>query len=373
VSENSGAEAGRLVGLGQLIGGLVVTLVSLGLLLGAFLLSQAGVPAVPATPTAAGAAARPTATPFLPTLVSPSPTSTPTSTPSSLPTEEIPSPTTPTLSATPIATAAPTQANRLLPSCPRPAGWSLYTVRRGDTLPALAWRSGMTTYALMQANCLSSQVISAGQRLYVPPTFYATATPKPYQCGPPLSWTYLYRVQAGDTLYGLSRRFGVGIEAIRRANCLGGYQINIGQVLYMPQPPLYTSTPRPTATSTPVPTSTPTPVPSPTLTPTAVPTVIPTGSPAPTATFTPVPTVIPTTPVTPTVTFTPVPTVVFTETPTLAPTLTPTPVAPTATFTPAPTSTPTFTPEPATATFTPAPPPPTVPTETPAPTETPTP
>jgi LysM repeat protein len=359
VSENPDAGMGRPVGLGQLIGGLAITLISLGMLLGAFLLSQLGVSSMPATPTPVEAVSRPTATPFLPTLVSPSPTFTPTPTPS--PTEETVTPTTPTPSATPTPpapSATPTSVDHLLPSCPQPAGWSVYTVQQGDTLPALAWRSGMTTYALMQANCLSSQVISPGQKLYVPPTFYATPTPRPYRCGPPLGWTYLYRVQPGDTLYALSRRFGVGIEAIRQANCLGGYQINVGQVLYMPHPPLYTSTPYPTVTPTPTPSSTPVP----TLTSTATPTLAPTGSPPPTLTHTPIPTVIPTMPLTPTATFTPIPTV-FTETPTPTPTPTETPAAPTSTFTPAPT----LTPEPPTATFTPAP------TETPMPTETPTP
>jgi LysM repeat protein len=355
VSENPGAGTERPVGLGQLIGGLAITLISLGMLLGAFLLSQLGVSSMLATPTPVEAASRPTATPFLPTLVSPSPTYTPTPIPS--PKEETVAPTAPTPSATPTLTAIPTLADHLLPSCPQPAGWSVYTVQQGDTLPALAWRSGMTTYALMQANCLNSQVISPGQKLYVPPTFYATATPRPYRCGPPLGWTYLYRVQPGDTLYALSRRLGVGIEAIRRANCLSGYQINIGQILYMPQPPLYTSTPYPTAAFTP----TPAPTLVPTLTSTPIPTFIETTVPTPT--YTPISTVIPTTPVTPTVTFTPVPTSVSTETPTPTPVLTETPAAPTSTFTPVPT----LTPEPSTATFTPAP------TETPVPTETPTP
>jgi LysM repeat protein len=365
VGENPGAGKDRLAGLGQLIGGLVVTLISVGMLLGAFLLSQLGVSSSLATSTPVGAASRPTATPFLPTLASPSTTFTPTPTPAPPPTEAAISP---TPSATAIPTITPTPSDHLMPICPQPVGWFIYTVRQGDTLPALAWRAGMTTYALMQANCLSSQIVSLGQRLYVPPTFYATATPRPYRCGPPLGWTYLYRVQPGDTLYALSRRFGVGIEAIRQANCLSSYQINIGQVLYMPQPPLYTSTPRPTSTLTP----TPTPTLAPTLTSTAAPTLAPTGSPPPTPTDTPIPTVIPTTSLTPTATFTPVPTSVLTETPTPAPTLTETPAPPTPTFTPAPptstfTPAPTLTPGPATATFTPAP------TETFPPTETPTP
>ena len=211
-------------------------------------------------------------------------------------------------------------------------------MKSGDTLYSLALQSGVTVPALMQANCLSSQFISTGQKLYLPPTFYVTATPKPYTCGPPLGWTYLYKVQPDDTLYSLSRRFGVGIEAIRQANCLKSYQINVGQVLYMP-PPLYTSTPRPTSTSTP--TSTPTL--APTLTSTFTPS--PTGTTPPTLTHTPTITVTPTATTTPTLTSTPTPT--LTETPE-TPTETPTPTVETATptFTSTPTETPTFTPIP---------------------------
>jgi LysM repeat protein len=331
VSGNLGAGRDRPAGLKQLLGGFVITLISVGMLLGSFLLSQLEASSVRATPTRAEGASRPSATPSLPTLVSPSPTLSP------LPTEAIASPTALTSSVT------PTSSDHLMPSCPQPVGWSVYNVQVGDTLPALAWRSGMTTFALMQANCLSSQVISPGQRLYVPPTFYATATPKPYTCGPPLGWTYLYRVQPGDTLYSLSRRFGVGIEAIRQANCLDSYQIKAGRMLYMPWPPLYTSTPTPTATPIPPPTSTATPTPIPT-------------TPPPTLTYTPEVTLTPTATLTPTLTFTltPTPTLTFTPTPTLTPTETPVPPTstPTPTFTP---ETPTSTPEPPTPTETPIP------------------
>jgi LysM repeat protein len=313
------------------------------MLLGSFLLSQLNVSGARSTPTRSEAASRPSATPFLPTIASPSPT------PSPWPTEASVSPTTPAPSAT------PTSSDHLIPSCPQPAGWFVYTVQQGDTLPGLAWRSGVTTYALMQANCLSSQIISPGQQIYLPPTFYATATPKPYTCGPPLGWTYLYRVQRGDTLYSLSRRFGVGIEAIRRANCLRSYQINVGQVLFMPQPPLYTYTPwpTPTPTFTPSPTLTSTHTPTPTPTPSPTPTITPTGTTVPTLTHTPTITVTPTLPTTPTVTFTPT----LTSTPTLTPTLTETPATPTdtpETPTSTPSSTPTETPTP-TPTDTPTP------------------
>lgn len=260
-------------GIGPLIGGGLVTLISVGLLLGGFLLNSLDAWSTePALPTTAV---------FLPT---PTPSATPVPwTPSPLATEapiatEMATPTpTPTLS--PTATPMPVEA--LIPTCTPPAGWVLYTVRRGDTLTSLAMRSGVTAVTLMQANCLVTSAIYVGQRLYLPPFYYSSPTPQPFTCGPPLGWT-IYYVKAGDTLYALSRRFGVGIEAIRRANCLTTYTIYVGQPLYLP--PLLVT---PTYTPTPTGTMTPSPTPTLTLTPTEGVTPTPSFTPTPEATLTP--------------------------------------------------------------------------------------
>jgi formylglycine-generating enzyme required for sulfatase activity len=60
-------------------------------------------------------------------------------------------------------------------------------------------------------------------------------------CGPPLGWV-VYIVQPGDTLFSLSRRFGVSIESIRHANCLSSYTVYNGGAIYLPpQPPTPTA------------------------------------------------------------------------------------------------------------------------------------
>jgi len=208
-------------------------------------------------------------------------------------------------------------------------------VQHGDTLVALAWRTGTTVSAIMQANCLSSQTIYAGQRLYLPPVTILP-TPTPFPClGPPPSWQ-IYVVQRGDTLYSLARRFGTTITAIIQANCLRSYTIYVGQQLYLPPlPPTFT----PTATGTP--TDTPTPTPSLTITPTATETETPT--PAITETATPGTVVPPTDTPTPTATETATPGTVVPPTDTPTPTATETATAvPTATWTA--TSEPTATP-----------------------------
>ena len=358
MSEQMHSNAGRVAGIGQLLGGLVVTLISVGMLLGGFLLSQLDTLGVRPPPIQEDAVLLPSPTLFLPTIT-PTPTLSPTASLSP------PPPATETASpSAPTPSVSPTLPSPLMPSCPRPPGWIVYIVQQGDTLAGLAWRAGVTKLVLMQANCLSTLTLYSGQQIYLPPTFYASPTPPPYVCGPPLGWV-VYVVQPGDTLYSLSLRFGVGIDAIRRANCLLDYStIYAWQPLYLPPlsptpPPTLIPSRTPTPTETPMPTPTLTPIPTefPTFTPTPIPTLTPTLTPTPTSTATYTPTY------TPTYTSTPTETPGPTSTSTLTPTPTPT-ESPTFTHTPTPTPT-----EPPTFTHTPTP----TPTEPPTSTHTPTP
>jgi LysM repeat protein len=58
-----------------------------------------------------------------------------------------------------------------------------------------------------------------------------------------------YIVQPGDTLWDISRRFGVDLDALRAQNNITGDLIYPGQILYLPQP----GQPQPAATTSPVP------------------------------------------------------------------------------------------------------------------------
>jgi len=61
--------------------------------------------------------------------------------------------------------------------CGRPAGWTTYVIRHGDTLYNIAQRYYTTVDQLQRANCLSSTVIRVGRIIYVPNR--ATRTPYP--------------------------------------------------------------------------------------------------------------------------------------------------------------------------------------------------
>ncbi len=290
----------------------------------------------------------PTSTPFeeMPPKTDGTPTNgTPTN---GTPFEETPSPTE-TATASPAPTQTPTSVPTVIQptpqTCGRPPGWQPYLVQRGDTLTGLALRSGTTVAAIINANCLKSTVIFAGQRLYLPraliyPTWTPTSTPTllpptmtPTLCviSPPAGWS-IYIVQSGDSLYDLALRHGTTIYEVRRVNCLSSDAISPGQQLYLPAllptaTPTWTLVPSSTLT---VPVATPTiETPTPTVETPVVETPTPTVE-------TPTPTIE--TPVveTPTPTVeTPTPTI---ETPTIE---TPTAVVPTATSEPTPTTKPT--------------------------------
>lgn len=238
---------GRTSGLRQLLTALIVALVSVAMLWGSFLLTRLDPARLPATPTRA-AVLRSTSTPFLPTF-----------TPRPRPTERPPTSVEDTIEPgenTGVATLSVTETPVTRPTeCARPSGWFTYTVQNGDTLRSLAERSGTDPLDLARGNCLGETPLVPGQQVYVPRQIHATPTPEPYPCGPPLTWV-VYIVQRGDTVYSLSRSYGVSRDVFRRANCLRSNAIYAGQALYVPP-----VTPKPSPTGSPTPEQTPSPTP----------------------------------------------------------------------------------------------------------------
>ncbi|MGD9101584.1 MAG: LysM peptidoglycan-binding domain-containing protein, partial [Anaerolineae bacterium] len=127
-----------------------------------------------------------------------------------------------------------------------------------------------------------------------------TFTPLPCAGGAPLHWK-LYIVQAGDTLFSLTRRHGTTVNQAVYYNCLQSELVWAGQRLYLPPlpTPVPSYTPTPTPLPTPIPpspTTAPLPTPAPTWTNTPAPLPTSTGTAAisPTATITATATSIPT-------------------------------------------------------------------------------
>jgi LysM repeat protein len=105
---------------------------------------------------------------------------------------------------------------------------SRYTVRSGDTLSEIASTYNVSVSSLKRANGLRSSRIYPGKELRIP-TSVERSSPKPIEAVPGT-----YRVQKGDTLYDIARRFGVSISELRRTNGLRTSRIYPGDVLRIP-------------------------------------------------------------------------------------------------------------------------------------------
>ena len=108
------------------------------------------------------------------------------------------------------------------------ASGTTYTVRSGDTLSDIASDYNVSVSALKRNNGLRSSRIYPGKELRIPAPV-ERSTPERTAVEPGT-----YRVQKGDTLYDIARRFGVSISDLRRANGLQTSRIYPGEILRIP-------------------------------------------------------------------------------------------------------------------------------------------
>jgi LysM repeat protein len=130
----------------------------------------------------------------------------------------------------PAAASSPPPA-----AAPDPA---IYVVRPGDTLWDIALRQGTTVAALAELNRLANpSFIRIGQALVIPQAAAAAppaAIPAPVVAAPA---SVVHTVQAGETLWVISGRYGASIQSIVDANQLASASfIRTGQQLVIPTP-----------------------------------------------------------------------------------------------------------------------------------------
>jgi membrane-bound lytic murein transglycosylase D len=118
--------------------------------------------------------------------------------------------------------------------------WIRHIVRQGETLSTLARRYGTTVPTLQEANRMGrSTTIRVGASLIIP-TRGATAAmsaPEPSaSVDSSLKRKEIYRVRPGDTLWIISRQYGVTVKQIQDWNRLTSTVIRTGQrlTLYLP-------------------------------------------------------------------------------------------------------------------------------------------
>lgn len=118
--------------------------------------------------------------------------------------------------------------------------FSYYTVKKGDTLQSIAASQGVSLDSLKKANRLSSNKIAIGQRLAIPKKEVqvtkseevpAQSEVRSEQTRSPKSSGIKYTVKKGDSLYTISKRFGMTLSEIMELNNLKDQSIYPGQVL----------------------------------------------------------------------------------------------------------------------------------------------
>ncbi|MBP3920558.1 MAG: LysM peptidoglycan-binding domain-containing protein [Bacilli bacterium] len=91
----------------------------------------------------------------------------------------------------------------------------VYTVKRGDSLYAIARSYGVDVSDIMMFNNLSSNLLSIGQVLRIPKSDDGR----------------VYIVKSGDTLYSVARKYNTNIDLIKSKNNLNSNLLSVGQKL----------------------------------------------------------------------------------------------------------------------------------------------
>lgn len=110
-----------------------------------------------------------------------------------------------------------------MPNIPEVPSDNYYTVKAGDTLYAIANRYGMTVNELKTLNNLTSDILSIGQQLLLSNDM--NGEDGNYE---------VYIVRPGDTLYGISNRYGTTVNDIKNLNRLTSDLLTVGMELLIP-------------------------------------------------------------------------------------------------------------------------------------------
>lgn len=117
-----------------------------------------------------------------------------------------------------------------------------YTIRKGESLSAIAARNKMGWKTLADYNYLTNpNSVRAGQVILIPPApgslvVPSTATTTPVTPPPaPANSGNTYVVQSGDSLSVVSRRYGTSVSELKKLNGLRSDRLLVGQILKVPQ------------------------------------------------------------------------------------------------------------------------------------------
>ena len=102
-----------------------------------------------------------------------------------------------------------------------PLGSNYYTVKSGDSLWSISRKFGVSVNELKKVNNLSSNLLSIGQNLIIPGKKADISSNE-------------YVVKKGDTLYGIANKYNVSVDNLKSYNNLSTDSLSIGQIIKIP-------------------------------------------------------------------------------------------------------------------------------------------
>ena len=115
-----------------------------------------------------------------------------------------------------------------------------YVVKKGDTLYSLATRFDVTRNDIISNNPGAADMVKPGQTLYFPVDKFGDGTPVVDTVEPgdePVtaqSDVIIHQVKKGETLYGISRKYDVDVDAIIAMNPSARMGVKAGSTLRIP-------------------------------------------------------------------------------------------------------------------------------------------
>lgn len=109
----------------------------------------------------------------------------------------------------------------------------IYIVQRGDTLYSISKNNNVSIEDIIEANNLTSNVLSIGQELYIPSENEVIENQKPIENSN--DQYSIYTVKKGDSLWLISQRNNITVPELLEINNLNNNILQIGQKLLIPK------------------------------------------------------------------------------------------------------------------------------------------
>jgi peptidoglycan DL-endopeptidase LytF len=128
----------------------------------------------------------------------------------------------------------------------------IHTVQSGDTLYSISRKYSVTVDSVKAANQLTSTTLSLNQKLIIPAVLEVVQPPTNSETTQTTS-SVNHTVVAGDTLYSIAKKYSTTVDTLKKTNQLTSDVLSLGQTLTIPQAGMEPPPPVPTTSSPTVP------------------------------------------------------------------------------------------------------------------------